>query len=149
MIARHGREYAIKQLRPVGQGLEVSRPGERVEMDEWCIDLQSIIHSADLKEFFGDELLVLIGLNGETARWWLVLAIDCRTKIILGMKLTRNPLTSAAQECRLKASCLRQAPRTESLAGRHCGNGNPVPEPRGRDVFYGDESEDGRHPLGS
>ena len=99
MIARHGREYAIKQLRPVEKGLQVSRPGERVEMDEWCIDLQSIIHSANLKEFFGDELLDLIGLNGDTARWWLVLAIDCRTKVILGMKLTRNPCASAAQEC--------------------------------------------------
>ncbi|SFF21277.1 putative transposase [Sulfitobacter brevis] len=99
MIARHGREYAIKKLRPVGKGLEVSRPGERVEMDEWCIDLQSIIHSANLREFFGDELLDLIGLNGDTARWWLVLAIDCRTKVILGMKLTRNPCASAAQEC--------------------------------------------------
>ncbi|SIS16122.1 putative transposase, partial [Roseovarius nanhaiticus] len=99
MIARHGREYAIKKLRPVGTGLEVSRPGERVEMDEWCIDLQSIIHSANLKEFFGAELLDQIGLDGDKARWWLVLAIDCRTKIILGMKLTRNPCTSAAQEC--------------------------------------------------
>ena len=99
MTARYGREYAIKKLRPVGKGLEVSRPGERVEMDEWCIDLQSIIHSADLEEFFGKELLDLIGLSGETARWWLVLAIDCRTKIILGMKLTRNPCASAAQEC--------------------------------------------------
>lgn len=48
MVARHGREYAIKKLRPVNKGLEVSRPGERVEMDEWCIDLQSIIHSANL-----------------------------------------------------------------------------------------------------
>ncbi len=99
MIARYGREHAIKKLRPVGKGLEVSRPGERVEMDEWCIDLQSIIHSAELKEVFGDELLQLIGLDGDTARWWLVLAIDCRTKVILGMKLTRNPCTSAAQEC--------------------------------------------------
>lgn len=99
MVARRGREYAIKKLRPVNKGLEVSRPGERVEMDEWCIDLQSIIHSANLMEFFGAELLDLIGLNNETDRWWLVLAIDCRTKVILGMKLTRNPCASAAQEC--------------------------------------------------
>lgn len=98
-IARYGREAAIKKLRPVGKGLEVSRPGERVEMDEWCIDLQSIIHSANLMEFFGAELLNLIGLDGGTERWWLVLAIDCRTKVILGMKLTRNPCASAAQEC--------------------------------------------------
>lgn len=99
MICRYGREYAIKKLRPVGKGLEVSRPGERVEMDEWCIDLQSFIHSANLKDFFGEKLLELIGLNGEKDRWWLVLAIDCRTKIILGMKLTRNPSSSAAREC--------------------------------------------------
>ncbi|MDF1774246.1 MAG: DDE-type integrase/transposase/recombinase [Pseudophaeobacter sp. bin_em_oilr2.035] len=99
MVARRGREYAIKKLRPVNKGLEVSRPGERVEMDEWCVDLQSIIHSANLMEFFGAELLDLIGLNNETDRWWLVLAIDCRTKVILGMKLTRNPCASAAQEC--------------------------------------------------
>jgi len=99
MVARHGREYAIKQLRPVNKGLEVSRPGERVEMDEWCIDLQSKIYSPILKKFFGAELLELIGLTGEIARWWVVLAIDCRTKVILGMKLTRNPTASAAQEC--------------------------------------------------
>jgi len=99
MIARYGREHAVKKLRPVGRGLEVSRPGERVEMDECCIDLQSFIRSSNLKEFFGADLLEEIGLNDETARWWLVLAIDCRTRVILGMKLTRNPCASAAQEC--------------------------------------------------
>ncbi|MEI4263341.1 Mu transposase C-terminal domain-containing protein [Roseovarius sp. D0-M9] len=99
MIARFGREYAIKKLRPVGKGLEVLRPGQRVEMDEWCIDLQTIIHSANLEEFFGADFLETIGLNGGTDRWWLVLAIDCRTKVVLGMKLTRNPCGSAAQEC--------------------------------------------------
>jgi putative transposase len=99
LIARFGREEAMKKLRPVGKGLEVSRPGERVEMDEWCIDLLSIIRSAKLETVFGEEHLKAIGLDGERARWWLVAAIDCRTKICLGMKLTRNPSGSAAREC--------------------------------------------------
>ncbi|WP_172982818.1 Mu transposase C-terminal domain-containing protein [Roseovarius bejariae] len=99
LIARFGREEAMKKLRPVGKGLEVSRPGERVEMDEWCIDLLSIIRSAKLETVFGEEHLKALGLDGEKARWWLVAAIDCRTRICLGMKLTRNPSGSAAREC--------------------------------------------------
>jgi putative transposase len=99
MIARYGREHAMKKLRPVGSGLEVLRPGQRVEMDEWCIDLQSIIYSAKLHRYFGKEFLESVGLDNAKARWWLVLAIDCRTRVILGMKLVRNPTTSAAQEC--------------------------------------------------
>ena len=99
LIARFGREEAMKKLRPVGKGLEVSRPGERVEMDEWCIDLLSIIRSAKLEAVFGEEHLKALGLDGEKARWWLVAAIDCRTKICLGMKLTRNPSGSATREC--------------------------------------------------
>ncbi|SFQ66944.1 Integrase core domain-containing protein [Roseivivax halotolerans] len=99
LIARYGREEAMKKLRPVGRGLEIARPGERVEMDEWCIDLLSIIRSAKLETIFGEEHLKALGLDGEKARWWLVAAIDCRTKICLGMKLTRNPTGSAAREC--------------------------------------------------
>jgi putative transposase len=48
---------------------------------------------------FGEEHLKALGLDGEKARWWLVAAIDCRTKICLGMKLTRDPSSSAAREC--------------------------------------------------
>lgn len=99
LIARVGQERAIKTLRPVGKGLEVSRPGERVEIDECCIDLLSILHSAQLHSVFGPEFMEAAGLDDETARWWVTLAIDCRTKVILGMKLTRNPSTSAARDC--------------------------------------------------
>lgn len=68
-------------------------------MDEWKINLMSIIHSAGLQTVFGKEFLKTVGLDDETSRWWLVAAIDCRTRIILGMKLTRDPTTSAAQNC--------------------------------------------------
>ncbi|MDD9733805.1 Mu transposase C-terminal domain-containing protein [Mameliella sp. AT18] len=99
LIARWGRDHAIKKLRSVAKGVQVSRPGERVEIDEWRIDLISMIFSAKLNEVFGEDFIKALELNGEKARWWLVLAIDCRTKVILGAKLTRNPTTSAAREC--------------------------------------------------
>ena len=99
LIARWGYQTAIKKLGPVGKGLEVSRPGERVEVDEWCIDLISIIYSAGLHKALGSEFMEALDLDNEKARWWLVVAIDCRTKIVLGMKLTRNPNTEAAREC--------------------------------------------------
>ncbi len=99
MFSRYGREEAVKRLRPVGRGLVIERPLQRVEMDEWKINLMSIIHSAGLQTVFGEEFLKTVGLDDETSRWWLVAAIDCRTRIILGMKLTRDPTTSAAQNC--------------------------------------------------
>lgn len=99
MFSRYGREEAIKRLRPVGRGLVIERPLQRVEMDECKINLMSIIHSAGLQTVFGKEFLKSVGLDDETSRWWLVAAIDCRTRIILGMKLTRDPTTSAAQNC--------------------------------------------------
>lgn len=99
MVARYGSEYAMKEMRPVNRGLEVSRPGERVEIDEWCIDLISILHSAKLHAVLGSDFIEAIGLDRTKDRWWLVVAIDCRTRVILGMKLARNPSSSAAIEC--------------------------------------------------
>ena len=98
-IARYGRQAAIRKLRPDGQGLQVSRPMERVEIDEWRIDLMSILYSGQLHEVLGPNFMQHISLDGKKDRWWIVAAIDCRTKAIVGMKLTRNPTTSAAREC--------------------------------------------------
>lgn len=38
----------MKQMRPVAQGVQVSRPLERVEMDEWKIDLITLLAQAGL-----------------------------------------------------------------------------------------------------
>jgi putative transposase len=99
MVARHGPDEAMKRLRPVGQGLEVARPLERVEIDENTIDLMSIMESSGMLALLTEEERVAAGLDDSTARWCLVKAIDCRTKIILGMILTCNPRTSAAIAC--------------------------------------------------
>ena len=68
-------------------------------MDEWKIDLVSIIDSANLREILGPEIMEAIGLDKKKSRWWLSAAIDCRTRIMFGATLTRNPTSSAAREC--------------------------------------------------
>lgn len=98
-VARKGLQAAQKLFKPVGQGLQVDRPFERVEMDEWKIDLVSIMADAGLLQLFSTEELVNLGLDNTRSRWWVTAAIDCRTKCFVGAKLTRNPRTTAALEC--------------------------------------------------
>ncbi len=98
-VARYGWNEAMKRMKPAGQGLEVSRPLERVEMDEWRIDLITLMAESGLMGFFTPEEIEALGLTDGKGRWWLVVAIDCRTRVILGMQLVNNPRTSAAMEC--------------------------------------------------
>lgn len=99
LIARHGRQAAIKKLRPVTTGLQIARPLQRVEMDECQINLLGFFASESMSDDMQAQLLKEFGLDGGKGRWWLVAAIDCRTRIILGMKLTRDPKASSAREC--------------------------------------------------
>ncbi|UWR33022.1 DDE-type integrase/transposase/recombinase [Sulfitobacter sp. W027] len=98
-VARFGQKEAMKKMRAVKTGLETLRPFERVEMDEWCIDLLSILAESGLLDMFSEEELTEIGLTDNTMRWWLVVAIDVRTRVIVGMTLTANPKTSSAKKC--------------------------------------------------
>ncbi|WP_170573489.1 Mu transposase C-terminal domain-containing protein [Ruegeria atlantica] len=98
-IARFGWQEAQKTHKPVGQGLQIERPFERVEIDEWKIDLITIMADAGLRHLFSNDELVELGLDNTRNRWWVTAAIDCRTKCIVGLKLSRNPKTSTALEC--------------------------------------------------
>lgn len=99
LVARHGQKSAMKKMRAVKTGLQVSRPLERVEMDEWKIDILTILTKSGLLLFFEEEDLEELGLLDRHKRWWLVAAICCRTRVILGMVLTANPKSSAAIKC--------------------------------------------------
>lgn len=98
-VARYGQAEAMKRMRPVKEGIEVSRPFERVEMDEWKIDLLTILTQTGLINLFSDEEKKALDLLNRTKRWWLVAAIECRTRCIVGMTLTADPKTSSALKC--------------------------------------------------
>lgn len=99
LVARFGQEQAMKRMRPTNKGLEVLRPLERVEMDEWKIDLLIILAKSGLLAMFNAEELKAMGLDKNLKRWWMVAAIDCRTKCFVGMSLTANPKTSSSIKC--------------------------------------------------
>lgn len=98
-LARLGRAKAIRRNRPVGRGIEVSRPLERVEIDEHRIDLITVMKSEGMSPLFSEEDLDTLGLNDGDGRWWVTMAIDCRTRIVLGMTLTKGPKASSAKAC--------------------------------------------------
>ena len=98
-LARLGREEAVKRHRPVGQGIEILRPFERVEMDEQKIDLITELTNVGLLPLFTAKELDLLGLTNKKGRWWICMAVDCRTRVIPGLILTKDPKSSAATRC--------------------------------------------------
>ncbi|MCZ4262532.1 DDE-type integrase/transposase/recombinase [Limimaricola sp. G21655-S1] len=97
-IARLGLEAARARHTPIDRGLDLIRPLQRVEIDEWKIDLISIMSQSGLGHLYSEEDLALLGLDGTKDRWWVSVAICATTRCILAMKLVRNPSASSAIE---------------------------------------------------
>lgn len=66
--ARNGIASARKKFRPVINGLNLTRPLERVEADEWTVDLMTLLKTADLYEKLTDEEKLAMGLDGSKCR---------------------------------------------------------------------------------
>jgi hypothetical protein len=55
LVARRGVEQAMRRMRPVKGGVEVTRPLKRVEMDEQNIDLIAILAQSGLLPLFSED----------------------------------------------------------------------------------------------
>ncbi|EPX76420.1 Mu transposase C-terminal domain-containing protein [Salipiger mucosus] len=94
--ARDGEDAARKKFRPVGDGLGLTRPLERVEIDEWTVDVITLMRATGLYDMMTEAELDAIGLDDSKRRWTLTLAICATTRCILGMVLSPSPKASAA-----------------------------------------------------
>jgi putative transposase len=63
--------------------------------------------------------LELLGLTDKKGRWWICMAIDCRTQAIVGLIHTKDPKSSAA------ARCLRMAVSDKSWLSEVTGAAVP------------------------
>lgn len=85
--ARYGASAANRKFGAYEQGVKVSFPMERIEIDEWNVDALNLL----------DEMGILDGISEgdrkalETTRLWLYLAIDCATRCVVGMHLCDTP----------------------------------------------------------
>lgn len=92
MAAREGEVKAQKLLYAVRQNLLVTRPLERVEMDECLMPLQAMLQDANLWE----TLPLAIREGIKASRWWYSKAIDSATKVVLGFVVSSSPTTASA-----------------------------------------------------
>lgn len=87
---RYGKAAALQRFAIVNRGLDVTRPLERVEMDEYCVSLQTILIEVGLWANLSAKLKAQV----ERTRTWLTVAIDTATHCILAMRLLAAPPSS-------------------------------------------------------
>ena len=83
IAGRKSFEDAQKQFWMVGGGLDVNRPGERIEIDEWEVSLQTILSFKAIWNKLTPEERELV----PRVRVWLSVAIDVATQCILGARI--------------------------------------------------------------
>lgn len=97
-LARIGPNAARTKFRPVGAGIEVTRAGERVEIDEVSIDLFTIPEMRVFIDGIPATLRRRLGIDKKSIRWTITVAIDVRTRCILGIAISQTPNHRAARQ---------------------------------------------------
>lgn len=83
---RIGVDRATRKHRFIQGQAEAIRPGQRIEMDEWKIDLFFLLSQTDLLSNLSDEQLKDL----KKRRWFLCVAIDVATRCIVGMRVDQT-----------------------------------------------------------
>lgn len=91
---RYGLGAAMRKFAITGTGMDVERPLQRVELDEWRINLMTIVQDIGLFEQLTPEQQDEM----RKRRYWACVAIDVRTRVILGMRIAPNVSSSLALE---------------------------------------------------
>ncbi|MFB9221639.1 Mu transposase C-terminal domain-containing protein [Paracoccus cavernae] len=91
-LQRHGVDAANKKFAIIEYGVQVLRPMERVEIDEWEVDLMTLISDAGLL----DQLTAQQATALEVTRLIVCVAIDCATRCVVGLTLSRSTSSQAA-----------------------------------------------------
>ena len=93
-IRRFGWDEAYKDLHALGVGITTSRALERVEIDEYTVDLFVIMQATGLFDHLPESIKQLIGLDGSSCRVTLSAAIDVHTRCLLALQIVPKALES-------------------------------------------------------
>lgn len=86
-IRKRGMEVAYRDLHTLGQGLKVERVLQRVELDEYTVDLMVFLKFLKLKDRITPTEKIALGISGEPKRIILSSAIDVFTGAIVEMQI--------------------------------------------------------------
>ncbi len=110
---RHGVDAANRKFMLYETGLDVSYPMERIEIDEWKVDLITILAERGALDNLSPEQLAAL----PRGRRWLYLAIDAATRCVLGMRLCVEP--NAEDAIALLADVTQDKSSLAAAAGCH------------------------------
>ena len=89
---RLGADRARRDFASYGSGLPRLFPMERVEIDEWQVDLISFFSALGITERIPPQVRNRL----PKVRRWLCAAIDCASRCFVGLKLAQRPSSSEA-----------------------------------------------------
>lgn len=92
MVRTRGMEVAYRDLHTLGKGLVVTRALERVEIDEYTVDLMVFLTMLKLDAVISPEEMIALDLSGGPQRLILSAAIDVFTGAIVALQIA--PTTS-------------------------------------------------------
>lgn len=87
-IRTEGMDRAYRALHTLGAGLKISRPLERVEIDEYVIDLEVFLRLTKLDQFLTPGEKIALGLTSTPERLILSAAIDVYTGAIVAFQIS-------------------------------------------------------------
>lgn len=86
-VRREGAEFAKRKFAFYEEGVSTSYPLERIEMDEWNIDVVSLFGRSGALDALRPEERARF----EVGRRWLYVALDCATRCIVSLRIVVNP----------------------------------------------------------
>jgi len=97
-IRTRGFKVAYKDMHSLGVGITTTRAFERVEIDEYDVDLNVLLNSVGVWDWLTEDERVGLGLNGDAKRVKLSAAIDVHTRCIGAMRISAGDTTSLARD---------------------------------------------------
>jgi len=118
-IRKHGWDKAYKDMHALGMGIETFRALQKVEVDEYTVDLFVLMESTDLFDYLPASIKGLIGLDGSSCRVTLSAAIDVHTRCLLALQIVPKGLESPLTQT-LEMIYMDKTPIADA-AGAHFG----------------------------
>ena len=114
--ARHGADKAIRKFGPIGAGLDVTRAGERIEMDEWEVHALTLFQKAGI----WDKLDAAWRALAETHRLYVCVALCAASRTYPGVSFSSAPNTAENA-----IACLAMVPSDKTPLAKWAGAQSP------------------------